>query len=248
MRSRIAFKGGNALRFIHGNPRSTLDLDFSANADFPDSAVEIKLLIDAALKGGERQYQVKARCQSIQRKPPGLGKTRPTYHIKVCYQLTGDRYYHNIDERLTTGHAIPEVVVVEISLNEVLCETENEALEPGTNRLRVCSLDDIIAEKLRALLQQVIRGRNRPQDVFDIASMIRKHPDKISIEKISSFLIRKSEAREIVATKGAFNESVRDQALTSYDDEIRGFTTQFIPFEEAWNEVLGLVARLMIPE
>jgi hypothetical protein len=35
--SRVAFKGGNALRFIHGNLRSTLDLDLSAEGDFPDN-------------------------------------------------------------------------------------------------------------------------------------------------------------------------------------------------------------------
>src|ERR1700735_1152201 len=101
--SRVAFKGGNALRFVHGNKRSTLDLDFSADGDFPDNPVAIKELMDAALKTTERQLQVKARCQSIHRKPPGLEKTMPTYSIKVCYQLPGDRYYQNIDERLAGG-------------------------------------------------------------------------------------------------------------------------------------------------
>jgi predicted nucleotidyltransferase component of viral defense system len=47
--SRVAFKGGNALRFIHGNMRSTLDLDFTAEGDFPDSPDEITRLMDTAL-------------------------------------------------------------------------------------------------------------------------------------------------------------------------------------------------------
>ncbi len=33
-----ALKGGNALRFGHGNHRSTLDLDFTAEGDFPDNS------------------------------------------------------------------------------------------------------------------------------------------------------------------------------------------------------------------
>lgn len=245
--SRIAFKGGNALRFVYGNQRSTLDLDFSAEGDFPDSPVTIKNLMDAALKVGERQYQVRARCQSIHRKPPGVEKTMPTYSVKVCYQLPGDKYYHNIDERLASRKTFSDVVEVEISLNDVLCETVEAQLGPGTSPLRVCTLDDIIAEKLRALLQQIPRNRSRPQDVFDIASMVRKHPSSVDPEKISSFLVQKSEARGIISTKRAFDEAVRERAVASYESEVHGFTTEFIPFDEAWGEVLVLISRLGIP-
>jgi predicted nucleotidyltransferase component of viral defense system len=246
--NRVAFKGGNALRFIHGNERSTLDLDFSAEGDFPDSPAEIKGLMEAALRAGERLYQVRARCQSIHRKPPGVEKTKPTYSIMVCYQFPADRYFQNIDERLTTGKHFSEVVEVEISLNDVLCETGDEQLSAGSRTLRVCTLEDILAEKLRALLQQIPRKRSRPQDVYDVASMVRKHSELIDIGKVSSFLLRKSEARQIVATKGAFNEAVRERAAASYDAEVRDFTTEFIPFDEAWGEVLDLVLRLSIPD
>ena len=245
--SRVAFKGGNALRFVHGNQRGTLDLDFSAEGDFPDSPVAIKGLMDVALKSAERQLQVKARCQSIHRKPPGVDKTMPTYSIKVCYQLPGDRYFQNIDERLAAGKTLSEVVEVEISLNDVLCETGDEQFTPESKPLRVCTLDDIIAEKLRALLQQIPRNRSRPQDVFDIASMARKHPGLIDVAKVSAFLLRKSEAREIVATKVAFNDEVKVKAEATYNDEVEPFTTEFIPFDEAWAEVLALVVRLTIP-
>lgn len=207
--ARVAFKDGNALRFVHGNGRSTLDLDFSADIGFPDVASEITDLMMAALKKGERSYQVRARCQSIHRKPPGLGRTMPTYSIKIGYQFPGDRSYQNIDERLAAGKFFSDVVEVEISLNDVLCETREERLSSDSSPLRVCTLDDILAEKLRALLQQVPRNRSRPQDVYDIASMVRKHHGSIDPAKIASFLLRKSEARGIVATKGAFDQGVR---------------------------------------
>lgn len=246
--SRAAFKGGNALRFIHGNERSTLDLDFSAEPDFPDSPERIKRLMDEALKTAERRYQVKARCQSIHRKPPGTDKTTPTYSIKVCYQLPGDKHYHNVDERLSSNRTFSEIIEVEISLNDVLCETHDQALSPDAKPLRVCTLDDIIAEKLRALLQQIPRNRSRPQDVFDIASMLRRHQVIVNLGKVAAFLIQKSEARGIVATRGAFNDAVRDKAAAAYEGEIRPFTTEFIPFGVAWDEVLALVSRLSIPE
>jgi predicted nucleotidyltransferase component of viral defense system len=242
--SHVAFKGGNALRFIHGNLRSTLDLDFSAEAGFPDNPDDIKALMDAALTWAERRHQVKARCQSIHRKPPGHDKTMPTYSLKVCYQLPGDRHYQNFDER----KSFSEVVEIEISLNDVLCETDERELQASTKPLRVCTLEDILAEKLRALLQQIPRKRSRPQDVFDIASMVRRHGASLDLGKVASFLVRKSEARDIVAAKPAFNASVRERALVGYEEQIRPFTTEFIPFDEAWEEVLALVARLSIPD
>ena len=244
---RVAFKGGNALCFFFGNPRSTLDLDFSAEVDFPDSPVEIRGLMDVALRSAERRYQLKAQCQSIRRKPPGIGKTMPTYSIKVCYQFPGDRYYQNIDERLSAGKTFSDVVEVEISLNDAPCEAVDQQLSPESRPLRVCTLDDVIAEKLRALLPQVPRNRSRPQDVFDIASMVRKHAESIDLAKISAFLLRKSETRGIIATKSAFDASVRSRASASYEAEIEPFTTEFIPFDDAWKEVLILVSRLDIP-
>ena len=219
--SRIAFKGGNALRFIYGNKRSTLDLDFSAEGDFPDSPQDIKWFINQALRTAEGRYQIKARCQSIHREPPGPEKTRPTYKIKVCYQLLGDRHYHTFDEHLDAGKHLPKVVEVEISLNDVVCETRQEQLAPDTMPLRVCTLDDILAEKLRALLQQVPRNRSRPQDVFDIASMIRRHRGTINRDNISMFLSKNLRRREIDATKAAFNTAVRRRAEAGYKDEVQ---------------------------
>ena len=78
--------------------------------------------------------------------------------------------------------------------------------------------------------------------------MVRRHGDTIDLDKVSAFLVRKSEARKIVAAKSAFRESVREKASVNYEEEIRPFTTEFVPFVEAWEEVLLLVSRLSIPD
>jgi hypothetical protein len=38
-----------------------------------------------------------------------------------------------------------------------------------TGTLRIATLEDIVGEKLRAILQQPVRNHSRAQDVFDIA-------------------------------------------------------------------------------
>jgi predicted nucleotidyltransferase component of viral defense system len=241
---RIAFKGGNALHFIHGNPRSTVDLDFTVDGDLPDDSSEITALLNAALKAIQARTNVKARCQSIKRRPPGADKILPTYCVKICFQLPGDRYYQNFEER----KQLSEVVEVEISFNDVVCEVVLWKPHPQIAPLRSCSLEDIIAEKLRALLQQIPRKRSRPQDVFDIASQIRASGPKLNLSKISAFLKQKADARHILPSKSAYNEDVRSRAASGYEAEIGVQTRSLIPFDEAWEEVLTLIGQLEIPD
>ncbi len=242
--TRLAFKGGNALRFVHGNERSTIDLDFTADGNFPDNSDAIRALLNSALKASERQFQVKSRCQSVNRNPRRQDATLPTDSVKVCFQLPGDRYYQNFDDR----KSFAEVVDLEIILNDVLCETIQRQLSASTKPVRICSLEDILAEKLRALLQQLIRRRNRPQDVYDIASRMQEFGDKVDTAKVAQFLISKSAARGIEPHKSSYNHEVRKLALENYEVEIRAQATAFIPFDEAWKEVLSLVSRLNIPD
>src|SRR5262245_48036666 len=59
LRDALVFKGGNALRFIYGNPRSTLDLDFTAAASFPDDEDQVRSLLDEALGQGANRFGIK---------------------------------------------------------------------------------------------------------------------------------------------------------------------------------------------
>lgn len=248
LRDVLAFKGGNALRFVYGSPRSTVDLDFTADASFPDERDSIRSALDAALLQGRKVFGIKLKCQRVTRKPPAKKATLPTYDIAVGYQLPGDRYFADFDTNPT--RQVTTVVNIEISFNDVVCETQRRQLSaryPG--EIRVCSLEDILAEKLRALLQQVIRNRNRPQDVYDIARMLRDHGSTLDLAKMGAYLTEKCTARGIVASRTAFAaEAVKTRAAYEYDVTLLIDPSDRIPFQEAWESVLALVGRLAIPE
>ncbi len=59
----LAFKGGNALRFLHGSPRSTVDLDFTVTDVLPDSADALRQLLDATFTIGGQRQGIAVRCQ-----------------------------------------------------------------------------------------------------------------------------------------------------------------------------------------
>lgn len=230
--------------FIYGNRRSTIDLDFTARKTFPDDGEQIRSRLNEALRFALSRFRVKARCQRVKRNPPDPARTTPTYDISVGYLLPSDRQYNNFDEL----KSILSTIDVEISINEVVCEVVTHDLNNDGNYLYVCSLDDIIAEKLRALLQQLIRKRSRPQDVFDIANMISRSASSLDIAKVSDFLIQKAAARDIQPRKSSFDNAVRDHAIVDYEAQIGPNTPDFITFNEAWSKVLDLVSKLEIPD
>jgi predicted nucleotidyltransferase component of viral defense system len=250
LRASLAFKGGNALRFVHGNPRSTLDLDFTAlpptdSGGVPDDKDEIRRLLDLALAWARARFSLKLKCQRVDRKPPVGKGTLPTYDIGIGYQFPGDRYYADFE---IAARSVSTVVQVEVSFNDVVCQTELKQLESNAPPLTVCSLEDILAEKLRALLQQIPRDRTRPQDVFDVYRMLVTHGPSVDRHQIAEYLIRKSVDRQVYPSKAAFRDpQVRDRAQTEYP-KLQVPQAELVPFDDAWAAVLRLVDELPLPE
>jgi predicted nucleotidyltransferase component of viral defense system len=240
----MVLKGGNALRFAFQSPRSTKDLDFTvAGHEIPDDADRLRDLLDVALRFAERRFHVKAKCQRVERRPPPNPRsTHPTYSISISYQFETDRYFHNFEDRSNISTVIP----IEVSFNDLVCET---CRWTGVESLSVsvCSLDDILAEKLRSLLQQKTRNRNRCQDVYDIAKYVRQHI--IDRGKIGTYLQRKAHIREIEVRKSSFDDVIRRMASEEYNERIhKQAPRDFIPFDDAWSDVLSLVQSLNIPD
>ena len=248
MQPQLAFKGGNALRFVYQNPRSTIDLDFTASSAFPDDPARIRANLDIALVFAAPRYGVRLRCQRCRRNPPGADKTVPTYDMTVGYLLRGDRHYETF---ASSTKPVSTIVRVEVSINDVVCQTVECQLDPAVGvAIRACVLEDILAEKLRALLQQRTRKqfRHRKQDVHDIARMLRDHEREIDERKIGDYFLRKCQVRGINPTKASFDNEIRDLAAVDYHTLFDAQDPNFIPFDAAWNEVLALVHRLGIPD
>lgn len=246
LRERLSFKGGNALRFVYRNPRGTVDLDFTADAAFPDDPSRIRAVLDPPLRRGAERFGVRARLQRIRRDPPGPDRTMPTYHASVGYQFPGDRHFADFDR---FSRPLNTVVELEISLNDVVCETAPAQLHPAyAVRIHTCTLEDILAEKLRALLQQPLRNRNRRQDVYDIARMLRMHRSQVDACKVARYLTAKAAARAIRATRSAFDDEVRRRARVDYETLFDSLDPAFIPFDEAWGELVSFVHTLEIPD
>ena len=238
----LVFKGGNALDFIWEPNRSTKDLDFSTrdnNLQLPD----LKTLLGDSLSRMGRLAGVTCCVQHMEQRPPGQDKTFITFVGKVGYALPDELKNR---ERILKGDSVSTVVPLDISLNELICATENIDLD-GTHSLQVYTLEDIVAEKLRALLQQIPRNRSRCQDVLDIAMILAER--QLDGTRIAAFLVQKASARNVHVSKRAFrNNEIRSRASVNYASLQATVRKPYIPFDKAFASVLSFVECLIIPD
>jgi len=244
----LVLKGGNALNAFWTPNRSTKDLDFSMQKAMSINDFE------ARLNGTFRRVQddlgirfrIQTGTQSNDDNPPG-GPAFQFIQMRVAFALSGE---YGLESRLEAGLDLPNdpanFVPIEIAFGECVCETIPIAIE-GQFSLRVCTLEDIMAEKLRSLLQQVTRRTTRKQDVLDLAVILQSRM-AFDVQKVSEFLRMKAPVRNVRATKSALKHpDVKERAKVGYDS-LKQMAKMFIPFEEAFAMVMGLVDSLSIPD
>jgi predicted nucleotidyltransferase component of viral defense system len=239
----LVFKGGNALDFLWSANRSTKDLDFSTK-DSAMTGEHLRKLLDRTLLVAKTKLAIHARVQTIERQPPGDDRHFASFFLKIAFALADQIPLQN---KIANQQDCPQVVPIDVSLHESICESIAIDIE-ATHPILVSTLEDIVAEKLRALLQQSIRNRHRSQDLLDIAVILRTKPG-IDLAKVSAFLLTKAAARNVPVSKTAFRaKDLSERAHEGYDDLRTKTRNLFVPFDEAVIALLSFVDRLMIPE
>jgi len=237
--SSLVFKGGNALDCIWQPNRSTIDLDFSSR-DSGLTVNRIRAFFEPSLQRVSAASGTLYRLQRIEQQPPGEGRSFITFNVSIGYALADDiRNQQRIGEGRPSLASIP----VEISLNEPICAAEEIELA-SANLLQVSTQEDIIAEKLRALLQQVPRNRTRPQDVLDIVVALKRGAH-LRPDVVADFLLRKASSRNVEVSMDLFQAeglwSRAEQGYAELQDTARDL---FVPFEDAKKTLLAFVGTL----
>jgi hypothetical protein len=123
------------------------------------------------------------------------------------------------------------------------CTVAGIKAQNANSRLKVCTLEMLIAQKLVAVLTPDSTGRWRWHDVFDIAyviSNIRELNRNVVAE------LAQSTARHNRCLFGpeAFTPDLRQRLAAGYESLKQLTAGDFIPFITAWDQVCDFVARL----
>lgn len=176
----MVMKGGILLAIRYHSARFTRDIDFSTRRRVEDvDLTRFVAELDDSIRhvAADNEYGLALAVQSHALKPNKRSTpTFPTLQVAIGY---ADRTSRPEMRRLHAGQA-PNTVQLDYSFNEWASDVERHALDGGT--LTMYAFHDLIAEKLRAVLQQPIRQRSRFQDIYDLCLLL-EHGEPADADK-----------------------------------------------------------------
>lgn len=218
----IFLKGGILMGVLYGSPRNTGDIDFTTDLDPQDELPDAlraeldKTLPRAAAEVGYPEMLLKVQTIKIKPRKDSLAKdTFPALEMKVGYAQRGspqERHFHK-------GRS-SQVIQVDISFNEPVSGLQIIKLEEGSStEIKAYSIYDLIAEKVRALLQQEMKNKNRRQDIYDISLLLRAFDfDEGEKTKILMSIKTKCASRGITPDVNSLSsEGVRQHAKAEWE-------------------------------
>ena len=238
----LIFKGGTALKKLYfGDYRFSEDLDFSAAGAPREQALEeaIREAVQAAtrLLSAHGPFQIET-ARYTERDPHPGGQEAFIARVKFPW------------------HPSPLCrIKVEITHDEpVLLEAERRALIHGYEEelaasLRGYPLGEVVAEKMRALLQTrqklLQRGWNRPRarDYYDLWRILRDFGPSMKNVDLSDLLRRKSAHRGVSygSLDDFFNAELEGEARRNWESNLKPFVSEL----PACDEVLAELKRLL---
>jgi len=235
---RLVFKGGTCLRKCYfPEYRFSEDLDFTATRWFGWEEFEEAMREAFAVAGEASGIDFAVRDPRLRVIDDEYG--RESLNLTIYWR------------GLHAGGGSPAGLRFDITRNEVVvfdpalrtvAHPFSDADELGEVRLRCYALDEIMAEKVRAVLGQRIHAISR--DIYDIFSLMEEVDDR----KVLAGLPRKMAAREVDA------EAVELRRMTDRKDEFRADWARnlagLLPpgaereFDEVWESVVDYVGRM----
>lgn len=234
----MVLKGGILLALEYQGDRFTRDIDFSTAKTVPEMSVDSvvgELVAALRLQVQMLDYGLDCRIQGHALKPPGENRSWPTLQLRIGYAPQSDPARHR---RLQSGKS-STVLALDLSYNEVITAVELVSI-PGGAQVQAYALPDLIAEKLRAMLQQPSRHRNRRQDVYDLYRVLSRPGvrDGTFQAAVLKALRAKSAARSMSVNRQSIADlEVRRRSERDYAQLRAEISSELPDFEQAYAAV-----------
>lgn len=178
----MVMKGGILLAIRYQSSRYTKDVDFSTSRRMQE--VNIPTFLHSigqalAFVSIENEYGLALATQSHFVNPRNRPEADfPTLQLGIGYAAKNKT---KEIERLKAAQS-PKVIRVDYSFNEWASEAESREMDGGV--LNMYAFHDLIAEKIRSVLQQPLRNRERYQDIYDLYLLLNTTTADTSDKKL----------------------------------------------------------------
>lgn len=220
-KDKIFLKGGVLVGAVYESGRNTADLDFSTTLEpSKDFLAKLETELIAALPSaaalvGSPDTIIKVQSVKYRPRPETFVEAdAPAIEVKFAFADKGTKS----EERLKSGIS-NNIIYADISFNEEISSIEEICIGESGLSFFAYSKCDLIAEKLRSILQQKIRKRNRRQDAYDLWFLIENYT--ISTDErieIKAVFLQKCQSRGIEPTEVSFaDDEVIERSRSEWD-------------------------------
>lgn len=247
LRDTLVFKGGTALKKCYfGDYRFSEDLDFSGLEGVPTGdAMEgaVREACGAAAKLLDEYAPVEISCERYtEREPHPGGQEAFTIRARLPWQ-------RQPQTRVMIETALDEKIFKPAPKRKLI----HEYGEPIEVEVRVYALEEIMAEKLRAILQYVEKleergwSRSRARDYYDLWRVLAAYKDRMDLSDFTAFLGEKCAVRN-VAFKGPedfFQERMLAYVEKTWDQWLGPLVPALPSFKTVIGELRPQIAALV---
>lgn len=222
------FKGGTCLRYCYyPGYRFSEDIDFSCRSgkEFLESAVGLLNQVAAWIQETSGIRMVPKSPQTI----PGDFQVE----IPLEYSRGGPRAQRlpSIKIHLTSD----EPVLVE----PVVCAVKPRYSDLSDFKISAYSKQEIVAEKMRALLQQQKKWP-RPRDLYDLWFILCRSKERFPREKLKGLFIQKCRVRQIAPDpKGLTSENLKEWNRKAWSNLLGPMLKTLPDYDQVWREWLA---------
>jgi len=247
LRDTLVFKGGTALKKCYfGDYRFSEDLDFSALEGVPtedkmDRAVSEACAATVKLLDEYAPMEIVSERYTEKEPHPG-GQEAFTIRARFPWQ-------RQPQSRVMIEITIDEKVMLPAPRRPII----HEHSEPFDAEVRVYSLEEIVAEKLRAILQHVAKleergwSRSRARDYYDLWRVLGTYEDRMDLSNFSGFLHEKCAARGVDFTgpDDFFQERMLGYVEKTWDQWLGTLVPRLPPYAKVIGELRPMVDAMV---
>lgn len=246
LQGELIFKGGTALKKCYfGNYRFSEDLDFTAKEDI--------------VRGDLLEKEIEKSCEiatNLVQKFSPLELKVERYREKESHPGTQEAF--NIRGKFPWHRQFLPKVMVEITMEEpIQIEPVKRPILHGYEEeifqeINVYSLEEIIAEKMRAILQHFKkleeRGwtRSRARDYYDIWRILNGYSNALRMEIISPLFLEKCKVKEVEFTNPGdfFNNILLDYIAKTWEQWLGPLVPDLPPFKLVIDDLKQKIYKL----
>ncbi len=219
LQNKLIFKGGTALKKCYfGEYRFSEDLDFTAKEDIPkESELEKEIMNSCRLATKLVQVFSPLQLKSeryIEKIPHPMGQEAFTVRGKFPWH---QQFFVKAMIEIT----MDEPIIIKPEKKQIIHGYEEKVFQ----NILVYSLEEIVAEKLRALLQHLQKleergwSRSRARDYYDLWMIFNNYPGRLRMEILPDLFLEKCKVRNIDfgGPEDFFNKTLLDYITKTWE-------------------------------